>query len=331
MLGENCCFRFGDSALTALDLSFCTADPCLCSPASRRRSFERCGDLADAATAPACPATAGMVNPCMVCAKVRIRFRKAGDLRLVSHHDLMRCWERMLRRAELPFHSTAGFNPKPRLVFALSLALGIVGWDEVVELELDADLPPEEIKERLARQAPAGLEIFDVQRIDPKATAHVARVTYRIKVARDSGAGVVEERVGSLLGASEVWVERKHPQPRRVNIRPYIDSVRLSPEVLEMDLWVTPNGTARPDELLAFLGLDHLRIEGAVLERIKLELHDEISPPANTHSHTGNSDQQRPHSEGSQEIAVPRAGAGNRDPVKTEPRPMPLISGPLDY
>ena len=53
----------------------------------------------------------------------------------MSHHDLMRCFERMLRRAALPFHSTAGFNPKPRLVFALSLALGIVGCEEVVELE----------------------------------------------------------------------------------------------------------------------------------------------------------------------------------------------------
>ena len=31
--------------------------------------------------------------------KVRLRFAKCGDLRLVSHHDLMRCLERMLRRA----------------------------------------------------------------------------------------------------------------------------------------------------------------------------------------------------------------------------------------
>src|SRR5207247_8049527 len=65
---------------------------------------------------------------------------------LVGHHDLMRCFERMLRRAQLPFHSTEGFNPKPRLVFALSLGLGIVGCDEIVELELDEELPPEQIQ-----------------------------------------------------------------------------------------------------------------------------------------------------------------------------------------
>ena len=39
--------------------------------------------------------------------KVRIRFRKSGDLRLLSHHDLMRTFERMLRRAALPFHRSA--------------------------------------------------------------------------------------------------------------------------------------------------------------------------------------------------------------------------------
>src|SRR4051794_32564104 len=116
----------------------------------------------------------------MVRDKHRIRFRKDGDLRLVSHHDLMRCFERMLRRAALPFHSTQGFNPKPRLVFALSLALGLEGCEEVVELELDDVLPPEEVRERLVRQAPAGLQILSARRITPKENAQVRRVCYQV-------------------------------------------------------------------------------------------------------------------------------------------------------
>src|SRR5215471_3821871 len=112
--------------------------------------------------------------------KVRIRFYKGGDLRLVSHHDLMRCFERMLRRAALPIRSTSGFHPKPRLVFALSLPLGVVGRDEVAELELTEPIEPTEVHERLARQAPAGLEIISVHRIDPKAGAQVRRAGYRI-------------------------------------------------------------------------------------------------------------------------------------------------------
>ncbi len=94
-------------------------------------------------------------------AKFRIRFRKCGDLRFLSHHDLMRAFERMLRRAALPFRSTEGFHPHPRLVFALSLPLGVVGLDEAVELELLQELPPEEVFSRLGADAGRPRTHFD--------------------------------------------------------------------------------------------------------------------------------------------------------------------------
>jgi len=206
--------------------------------------------------------------------KVRIRFRKAGDLRLVSHHDLMRTFERMLRRADLPFHSTAGFNPKPRLVFALSLGLGIVGCREVLELELTAPVPPAEVHERLQRQAPAGLEILEVRPIDPKTSAQVQRVRYRITIPADRIPGL-REQISALLAAPEIPVQRVRPQPRRLDIRPYVEDLRALADSLELQLLVTPTGTARPDELLGVLDLGDLLPAGNILERTSLELHDE--------------------------------------------------------
>src|SRR5260221_12041150 len=97
--------------------------------------------------------------------KFRIRFRKGGDLRLLSHHDLMRTFERMLRRARLPFRSTEGFHPQPRMVFALSLSLGAVGLEEVVELELTEELIPEDVLKVLSVEAPPGLDLLSVRRI----------------------------------------------------------------------------------------------------------------------------------------------------------------------
>lgn len=210
----------------------------------------------------------------MVRHKVRIRFHKGGDLRWISHHDLMRCFERMLRRAALPFHFTQGFNPKPRLVFALALALGVVGREEVVELELDDELPPEEIHERLARQAPPGLTIQSVRRVSPHAGAQVRRVCYRLALPTARRAALAE-RIPALLSASHGWVDRTRPQPRRLDVRPYLRGLHVLADSLEMDLWVTPTGTARPDEVLTLLGLADLLEDGAVLERTTLELYDE--------------------------------------------------------
>src|SRR5260370_35298906 len=116
----------------------------------------------------------------MVCDKVRIRFQKTSNLRLVSHHDLMRCFERMLRRSNLPFHSTQGFHPKPRLVFALSLPLGVIGREEIVELELDELWPPEEIRARLTRQPPDDLGIDAIGGTPPKPPPHAKALCYRV-------------------------------------------------------------------------------------------------------------------------------------------------------
>jgi radical SAM-linked protein len=214
----------------------------------------------------------------MVRHKVRIRFRKAGDLRLISHHDLMRCFERMLRRAGLPFASTEGFNPHPRLVFALSLALGLVGHEEVAELDLTEDLPPEEVHSRLRAQAPPGLEVLSVRRIEPKAGAQPRQVTYRVAVPSDRRDGLTD-RALSLLALPECWVERTRPHARRFDLRPYLQGVRVLPDAVEMDIRVTPTGTARPEEVLALLGLGDLPGSGAVVERTRLELEDETPAP----------------------------------------------------
>ncbi|MFN4258220.1 MAG: TIGR03936 family radical SAM-associated protein [Gemmataceae bacterium] len=217
----------------------------------------------------------------MVRDKVRIRFRKTGALRLVSHHDLMRCFERMLRRAELPFRSTEGFNPKPRLVFALSLALGIIGCQEVVELELTEQLPVEDIHARLARQAPAGLEILSVRRVDPRAQAQARRVIYRLPLSTEQQVGL-PERLAALLRTDAYWVERVHPRPSRRDIRPYVRDLWLHDHHLYMDIAITPTGSARPEEVARWLGLEDTLLAGAVWERILLELHDEVGTAADS-------------------------------------------------
>jgi radical SAM-linked protein len=212
--------------------------------------------------------------------KARIRFRKGGDLRFLSHHDLMTCFERMLRRASIPFHSTQGFHPKPRLVFALSLALGIVGCEEAADLELDEDISPAEIRDRLTGQAPPGLEILSVRSIPPRSSAQVRSVTYRLAldVAPATLSGL-EERIAALMASPECWVERLRPQKRRVNIRPYLRELRVLPGLLEIDLWVTPTGGARPDEIVGLLGLGDLLAAGAFFERTRMEIADEMIAP----------------------------------------------------
>src|SRR3954463_9512313 len=82
--------------------------------------------------------------------RIRLRFAKQGDLRLVSHHDLMRCLERMVRRARLPVAHSQGFNPRPKIVFTLAWGVGMEGRREVVNLALTEPMDAAEVHRRLS-------------------------------------------------------------------------------------------------------------------------------------------------------------------------------------
>lgn len=217
--------------------------------------------------------------------KARIRFRKGGDLRFVSHRDLMKCFERILRRSQLPVHQTQGFHPMPRMVFAMPLSLGILGAQEVLELEFDTPVEPDEVHRRLAEQFPPGLAVLGVQRIPVKQVARVRRAGYRYAVPADQTAAL-PARIDQLLASPHLWIDRTRPAPRRIDARPYLSELRLLslPEataepLLEMLLWVAPTGTARPDEITELLGLGALNQAGVPVERHVLELHDETLEP----------------------------------------------------
>ncbi len=206
--------------------------------------------------------------------KFRFRFAKTGTLRLLSHHDLMRSTERMLRRASLPFKSTAGFHPAPRIHFPLSLPLGVVGLDEVAEIEFARELEAEDVLGKLNEQAPVGLAFKRVSVVLLRTTAMPRRAVYRLAIPPNR-AGAAAERCAELMNASKVWVDRLRPNPKRLNIRPYLRSLHIGDGALLLDFWVTQTGTARADELLKLLDLADLLDAGAVLERTSLELHDE--------------------------------------------------------
>jgi radical SAM-linked protein len=229
--------------------------------------------------------------------KIRFRFAKTGFLRLLSHHDLMRCLERMLRRADLPIRTTSGFRPGPRVVYPLPLPLGIVGWNEVVEMEFCRELDPEAVLAALNAQAPEGLRFLAARPIPAQATARVRRVEYRLPVPTDR---LRELRilVDDLLCQEHIWIPRLRPTPKYLNIRPYLRRLsidtgsRLIPTassltnshpsptdgnnvVLHMDVWVTQDGTARAEEIVRLVQLADWLDQGAVLERTLVELHDE--------------------------------------------------------
>jgi radical SAM-linked protein len=206
----------------------------------------------------------------MVRPRVRIRFTKQADLRLIGHRDLMRCMERLFRRAGLALGMSQGFHPKPRMTFPLALAVGIEGEDEVMELELAEETTAEEVLGRLRPQAPQGLRFLSAEVLHPGTRkARATSATYQADIPPPRSTGL-EERVVRLL-AADSWPVRRPHRDRPVDLRTSLEALSLDGGVLQMRLR-TEGAAAGPRDVLAALGLEDIEHEGTCLKRTRVEI-----------------------------------------------------------
>jgi radical SAM-linked protein len=215
----------------------------------------------------------------MVRQRYRIRFRKEGDLRHISHRDLVRTLERLFRRAGLPLGMSEGFHPKPRMSFPSALAVGVVGLDEVLELELTETPAPAELLAAISRQAPLGLVFSTAEAVaDGTRKAQVRLVRYEATVPEERRPAT-EAAIARLLAETTHTVAREEGRSP-VDLRPLVDELALVDGVLNLAILVTPEGSARPREVLAALGLADLEQLGRVVVRTRVELGNPDGPEA---------------------------------------------------
>lgn len=196
----------------------------------------------------------------------RVHFVKQGRVRFLSHHDLLRLFERAARRSGLPVAYSEGFNPRPRLSFPTALAVGIESRDEILEIALTEWVSPARVGAALGAQFPDGLSVADVDPVRVKDARRLRRVVY---VARfldvPPPAG---DRIAAFLARTACPVVRPNPVKgdKTVDIRPFVQSVvpgipaGFAAEggpaaALTMTLFITDRGTARPEEVLEALGI----------------------------------------------------------------------------
>ena len=207
----------------------------------------------------------------MVRLRVRIRFCKQGDLRFIGHRDLMRCLERLFRRAGLALSFSEAFHPKPRMTFPLALAVGIEGVDEVMEVELAERYEADELRRRLSPQAPPGLAFRDIEVLPEGAKkAQVRSASYEAPIPAPCEAGL-GQRIGNLLAAA-TWPIERGPKRAAIDLRPLLLELAFDERVLRMRLRVEAQGSVGPRDVLGVLGLGQLEQQGIRLCRTAVEI-----------------------------------------------------------
>lgn len=179
--------------------------------------------------------------------RIRLWFGKQGTMALLSHLDLVRLFDRALRRAALPISFTGGYHPGPRISPANALPLGATSSSEIVDFELTQPMPAEDFQAALAAQLPADLPIYRAEAVPlaaGAATQLLEQAEYYVWVSADTTAGQDPDWsswISAVCSASELTMNHttKSGKTKLVNLRDRLHELE----------WVSPQSESVPNAI----------------------------------------------------------------------------------
>ena len=172
----------------------------------------------------------------------RLKYKKDGPLKFISHLDLNTLFSRTVRRSQLPVELTQGFNPRYKISFGPALPLGFVGLQEVLDINLLNELDKIQIKESINKFAPQGLEILDIEAVteNKNTLSHILRyAVYLIKIEYNSNnydnkeselTELVNSNIQCFVSQESIITEKRTKKGLRdVDLKPYIEGMETIP------------------------------------------------------------------------------------------------------
>ncbi|MCH2543335.1 MAG: TIGR03936 family radical SAM-associated protein [Candidatus Atelocyanobacterium sp. ALOHA_A2.5_9] len=175
----------------------------------------------------------GQVNNIKV-QRFRVYFGKINEISLLSHLDLIRLFDRVVRRTSLPISFTGGYHPGPRFSIANALTLGVTSNGEIIDFELTEILNINTFRYILQNSLPKNLPLYSVEEVNisSKSTTQLLKGSeYLIKVESKH---VISKNnwqnwIDSILIKQEINWEKvtKSGNVKIINLRSQIISLKL--------------------------------------------------------------------------------------------------------
>ncbi len=187
--------------------------------------------------------------------KYRIKFTKTGNMIFIGHLDLLKFFQRTIKRAGLPIAYSQGFNPHQLITFAIPLSLGVSSIGEYVDMQFKTEMDCDEIVSRLNDTMPLGIKILSARKLNEGEKTCAAAVeigTYKITLSEmyDNLNNAVDE----IIKSDEINVERVVKKKTKVtNIRPLIYKLSAKDNVIDATIATGSQGNLKVEILISEL------------------------------------------------------------------------------
>lgn len=157
----------------------------------------------------------------------RLTYSKDRGVRWLSHLDMLRAFERAVRRSRMPVAHSEGFNPRLRLSFYSQLGVGITGEAELMTVQLTERIPAIDLIKALNDSLPKGIVIRSAEEVSSRKAPEIHGSEYLIGVV-GANDGVLDNAAKALLDCNSFVMERKkEKESKQIDIRPGIESVEV--------------------------------------------------------------------------------------------------------
>ena len=188
--------------------------------------------------------------------KVRVKFSKEGAVKFIGHLDVMRYFQKAIRRAGIDVAYSEGFSPHMIMSFAAPLGVGVTSTGEYFDMELRSVSSSRQLTERFNAVMAEGIRVLSVREI-PEGKAHaamslVAGADYLVSFR--PGKGLAEgwkDRVEEFLAQPEIVILRKTKRSEKeTDIRPWIYRMEVRKDSIFLQLAAGSVHNLKPELVL---------------------------------------------------------------------------------
>lgn len=163
-----------------------------------------------------------------MCCTIRFRFSVGGEVRFLSHLDLLRTMERALRRSGLPIAYSEGYSPRPKMSFGFALPVGVLSTAEYGDFDFTKDVSAAEFTAIYNEHLPRGLRVLRAKILPARTPALMSTINaaaYEIFIPGRSQAQF-EARLRMLEEVDTFVIKRQTKRGERsLDIRPLLFEV----------------------------------------------------------------------------------------------------------
>jgi|AntRauTorcE11897_2_1112592.scaffolds.fasta_scaffold04672_2 radical SAM-linked protein len=193
---------------------------------------------------------------------IRAEYEKEDELKYISHLELMNTFRRTFRRAKLPVKYSQGYNP--HIIFSMSqpLPVGMVGFQEYFDLELNEKLSLDLIKKVVNEKLPIGLKIKEIVEINDKEKSLQAIVNtaiYQYEMEFKNNNSDKNKILKNFLDNKKIEITRfrRNKDDRKIDLAPMIYEGKIIDEgIWQFTISTGSSGNVRPQEVLRALNIE---------------------------------------------------------------------------